>query len=126
MVSGADIERDEAPPASGPRRRVLAPVVVAAAAPANQAEPDVMAEVAAEVCGETWELVRALSPLQGAWLAPGAGQLGSALMTAARWRHEGERPRCATLRARWHELVPGHAAMDCLVGLMVDRLCSTR
>jgi len=126
VVSDADLERDEAPPASGPRRRALDPVAFAPAAPANRVEPDVMAEVAAEVCGETWELVRSLAPLQGAWLALGVGQLASGLMTAARWRHEGQRPRGATLRARWPELVPGHAAMGCLVGLMVDRLCATR
>jgi hypothetical protein len=126
VVSAADLERDEAPPASGPRRRVLVEVAVPPAAAENHAEPDVLAEVAAEVCGETWALFRGLSPLQGAWLAPGVGQVGSALMTAARWRSEGERPVSATLRARWHELVPGHAAMGCLVGLMVDRICATR
>jgi hypothetical protein len=123
VVSAADLQRDEAPPASGRRLRVLVPVDVAAAPAGNAVEPDVMAEVAAEVCGETWDLVRTLSPLQGAWLTLGVGQLGAALMTAARWRHEGEEPACAVLRARWYELVPGHAAMDRLVGLMVDGVC---
>ena len=125
MVSAPDIEHDEAPPASGPRRRVLEPVDLAGHAPAANAEgaPDLLAEVAGEVCGEVWELVRALSPLQGAWTALGLGQLGAAAMIAARWRHEGEAPGRAVLRARWEELVPGHLAMDRLVGLMVDRLC---
>lgn len=125
MVSAPDIARDEAPPASGPRRRVLEPVDLGAVPAANAGEGDagVLAEVAGEVCGEVWDLVRTLSPLQGAWTALGLGQLGAAAMTAARWRHEGEAPGRAVLRARWEELVPGHLAMDRLVGLMVDQLC---
>lgn len=128
MVSAAELERDEAPPASGPRRRVLDPGdpgAVPADPAANTVEPGahVLAEIAGEVCGEVWEVLRALSPLQGAWLTLRIGQLGSALMMTARWRHEGEEPGREALRARWEELVPGHLAMDRLVGLMVDGLC---
>jgi hypothetical protein len=107
---------DDAPPPSGVRRR--APE----AATPLPSDAQVVAEVAGEALAEVWALWRALSPLQGPWLALGAAQAGAALLAAARWRHEGEDPaRC--ISTRWPELVPGSAAMDRLAWMMVDVVC---
>ena len=134
-----DLERDDGPPPSGPRLRVPAslptpepsrspepePVAVPPAPPAHAlpVDPEILAEVVEDVCVEVWGVTRALAPLQGAWLTMGLAPLGATLLTMARWRHEGHALDRKTLRARWPELVPGHAAMGCLVGLMVDRRC---
>jgi hypothetical protein len=84
---------------------------------------DVLIEVGEEVFFEVWGVVRVLSPLQGAWLNLGPGQLVTAALTASHWRREpGERP-AKLLRRRWRELVPGRAAMDRMAHLMVDLLC---
>ena len=108
-----------------PSPEVSAPSPAPAAAPEVEAtgEADAIAEVAGEVCGEVFGLVRTLAPLQAAWMTLGVAPLGGALMTAARWRYEGETDAKQALRDRWPELVPGHAAMGCLVGLMVDGIC---
>jgi hypothetical protein len=130
MDAVADLLRDDdTPPPSGIRVRVPE----RAGSAANDLARDVLPEVAEEVFREVWELVHALSPLQGAWLRLGIRPLGSAVLTALRWR-AGSSPRLpgpdgsalpslAVLRARWPELVPGYAAMNCLAGLMVDALC---
>jgi hypothetical protein len=113
---------DDAPPESGVRRRAPLPGIAAPLPAASDAR--VVAEVAEEVLAEVWELGRALAPLQGPWLGLGLGlgHLGAALLTAARWRHEGDHPALC-IGKRWPELVPGFAAMDRLAGLMVDVLC---
>jgi hypothetical protein len=113
-----DLPRDDdTPPPSGVRRRVVA---LHAGTPLPPYEnPDVLVEVAEEVFFEVWGVVRALSPLQGAWLNLGLGQLGAAALTTALWRGSPRR----LLRERWPELVPGYAAMDKLADVMVDTLC---
>ncbi len=119
MASVAPLQLDDdAPPPSGVRRRVwgAAPPVACAS------DAQVVAEVAEEVLAEVWELWRTLSPLQAPWLALGRAQVGAALLTAARWRHDGDHPALC-IGTRWPELVPGFAAMDRLAGLMVDLLC---
>jgi hypothetical protein len=109
---------DEAPPESGVRRRVSLVLV-----PRRAPEREVLAEVGEEVFFEVWGIIRALSPLQGAWLRLGPGQLGAALLTAGEWRcAPSERP-LRVLRDRWPELVPGQAALGRLANLMVDRIC---
>jgi hypothetical protein len=113
---------DEAPPQSGVRLRVLVDANAAEAAP-PPSDARVVAEVAGEVLVEVWDQWRALSPLQGPWLGLRIAHAGAALLTAARWRHEGDHP-VLCLRARWPELVPGFAAMNRLVGTMVDLLCA--
>jgi hypothetical protein len=135
MDAVADLLRDDdAPPESGIRLRVpwtplpggdegsfrAAPGPAPTCAP--RSDRDVLAEVGEEVFFEVWATVRALTPLQGPWLGRvGAGEIGAAaaILTGLRC---GPAPRSATLRARWHELVPGYAAMDTLVGLMVDAM----
>ncbi len=126
MNAVADLPRDDdSPPPSGVRLRLAveapeAPASFEPTAPVSDVERHALAEALAlvgeEVVLETWALVRALSPLQGAWLKLGLGQLGAAVFTAGAW-HRGE------LRERWPELVPGYAAMDCLAGVMVDAIC---
>ncbi len=125
MEAVADLPRDDdTPPPSGVRPRVCAPDTGApppsprprggGSAPET---PSVLPEVAEEVFFEVWDLVRALSPLQGSWF--GARPLGVAALTVALWRG----PRRRLLRERWPELVPGYAAMDRLAEVMVDALC---
>jgi hypothetical protein len=124
--SVADLPKDDdAPPPSGVRVRRSAVVLelrrgyggVPHRDRPHRAEASVLSEVVEEVFFEVWSLVRALSPLQGAWLHPGPRDLGAAALTMATWRHPSE------LRERWPELVPGQAGMDRLAGLMVDALC---
>jgi hypothetical protein len=124
------LKDDDGPPPSGVRLRALpAP----AAVHVQRADPyvsvgslEALALVGEEVFLETWEVVRALSPLQGAWLRLGLGQLGAAVLTVGAFRY-GKHPRTAltanVLRERWPELVPGATAMDCLAGVMVDAIC---
>jgi hypothetical protein len=122
----ADVWRDDdAPPESGVRPRPSVAIVLRPRrAPASQAlSRDVLAEVGEEVFFEVWGIVRALSPLQGAWLRLGLGQLGAALLTAADWPASPRERPLRVLRERWPELVPGYAAVDRLAGLMVDRIC---
>ena len=129
MDAGADLLPDDDSPPSG--IRVL--VVEAAAPVANDVARDVLPEVAHEVFREVWTLVQALSPLQGAWLRVGIRPIGCAVLTALGWRgNDGTRllgpggspgAVLGMVRERWPELVPGHAAMDCLAGLLVAALC---
>jgi hypothetical protein len=129
MDAVVDLERDDTPPPSGIRVRVLE----RAGAAANDLDRAALPEVAEEVMREVWRLVSALSPLQGAWLRVGIRPLGSAVLVALGWRGRGgarllgaggsARSAVEVLRAQWPELVPGYAALDCLAGLMVDRLC---
>jgi hypothetical protein len=141
MDAVADLLRDDdAPPQSGIRIRVemggpesptkpphvhpswvsTGPERPVAALPSDR---EVLAEVGEEVFFEVWGAVSALAPLQGKWwFAVGVGQLGAAAGTLTDLRCD-PAPRAATLRARWPELVPGYAAMDRLVGMMVDAIC---
>jgi hypothetical protein len=118
----ADLLRDDdTPPPSGVRRRVPDALALTAPLPLRP-DADVLREVGEQVFFEVYGLVRALSPLQGAWLRLGAGQLGGAVLTAATWRGVHRRP-VKVLRRRWPELLPGHAAMSRLASVMVDLLC---
>ncbi len=82
-----------------------------------------LAEVFEEVFFEVWRVLRALSPLQGAWLRLGLVPIVTALLEAWTWDVGQERPR-AILRERWPSLVPGTSALDCLAHLMVDAICA--
>jgi hypothetical protein len=113
---------DDAPPASGIRLRVPEASPPPAPPAATETEAEVLAEVAEEVFFEVWDLVRALSPLQGAWLRLGLRELGAAALRVGAWRCRGGRRPARRLRERWPELVPGHAAMDRLALVMVDAL----
>ncbi len=123
--SGVRRSRWGSPPNPQPSRHVPAALALALP-PSPRAEREVLTEVAGEVFFEVYGLVRALSPLQGAWLRLGLGQLGGAALTVVTW-HAGKSTRslgpAKVLRRRWPELVPGHAAMTCLASLMVDALC---
>lgn len=118
MVSGPEraFVDDDAPPESGVRLRAPAPSVTR---PTVVSEPPILTEVWREVFTDVLDHVTTLAPLQGGWLVLDAGKLGGALVTALGWR----RGRRRQLRERWPELVPGFAAMDLLVGQMVDLLC---
>lgn len=120
MDAAFDLPRDDdTPPPSGVRPRVAAIHEAALAPVAAEPSPDVLVEVGEEVFFEVWSVVRALSPLQGAWLKIGLGPLAAAALTTGLWK--GQRKRL--LRERWPELVPGYAAMDRLAEIMVDTLC---
>jgi hypothetical protein len=126
MDAVTDLLRDEeAPPASGVRVRVAAVrALPGTAAPSpGDVERDVLAHIAEEVFFEVWETVRVLSPLQGAWFGLDLRRLATAALTVTGWRCGPAVKPADVLRRRWPELVPGHAAMDRLVGLMVDALC---
>lgn len=124
MDALAEVWRDDdAPPESGVRRRPSAAIVLRPRRAPRAPGRDVLAEVGEEVFFEVWGIVRALSPLQGAWLRLGPGQLGVALLTAAEWPCEPRERPLQVLRKRWPELVPGQAALGRLAHLMVDRIC---
>ncbi len=128
---------DDTPPPSGVRPRVFdlhdpeaRPQEVSPAAKGATGEafvsPDVLVEVGEEVFFEVWSLLRAFSPLQGAWLKLGLGQIAGAALTTGLWSTAGSThpsPRKKMLRERWPELVPGFAGMDRLAEVMVERLC---
>jgi hypothetical protein len=108
---------DDAPPPSGVRVRVVL------LEPAPRAVPnDVLLEVTEEVFFEVWSVVRALSPLQTPWFRIGLTPLATAGLEVTTW--SSEKGTMNELRRRWHELVPGVAALDRLAHLMVDALCA--
>ena len=121
MEALADLARDDdAPPASGVRPRT---VTVRRATASSSQDEDVLAEVMQEVFFEVLGVVRALSPLQGAWLRVGAAQMAVATLEITTWQIA-PRQHLDVLRARWPELVPGAAGVDRLAHLMVDALCA--
>jgi hypothetical protein len=129
----ADLLRDDdTPPPSGVRFRVpdalalVAPLRTVASVPL-QADAEVLREVGEEVFFAVYGVLRALSPLQGAWFRLGLVQAGRTALTVATWQVAPSKPPAMPLkkqlRRRWPELVPGHGAMSRLASLMVDVLC---
>jgi hypothetical protein len=108
---------DDEPPPSGVRVRVV--VLEHASRPARD---DVLVAVTEEVFFEVWSIVRALSPLGGAWFRVGLAPIASGALQASTWSCSTAKPT-KLLRDRWHELVPGVAALDRLANLLVDQLC---
>jgi hypothetical protein len=118
-VLAEDLLRDDdAPPPSGVRVRVV--VLEPAPRPAHN---DVLIEVTEEVFFEVWSLVRALSPLQAPWFRMGLTPLATAGLEVTTWSCGGG-TSMNEVRRRWHELVPGVAALDRLAHVMVDLLCA--
>jgi hypothetical protein len=114
---------DDAPPPSGVRVVVLESGFSGASrsyAGPRPVRDDVLLEVTEEVFFEVWSVVRALAPLQTAWFRIGLTPLAAAGLEVSTWSSGTSKE----LRRRWHELVPGVAALDRLAHLMVDALCA--
>jgi len=122
-VERAEREADEEQgPISGVRVSWARVVVVPTPAPAPAPAEDVLFDVGEQVFFEVLRLVRALSPIQTPWLRLRLSDVTNAAMVANSWHLDGEKLPTA-VRRRWHELVPGVAALDQLAHLIVDQLC---